>query len=368
MVRSDQQLVERMTLIWHDWFATSNEGVGNARLMIDQNELFRSNALGSFRDLVRAVTPNPAMLIWLNGIENRRNAINENYARELMELFTLGAGRGAYTEDDVRQLAKALSGWAADWVDGTGWTNFRYVDTRHDHTTKTVFGKSGDFDWQAAVDLVLQNPYHASFFVTKLWSYFIPSAPSASTQAALQQLYVDSGYGIRPVVEAILMHPDFHDGPAMVKPPVVYTAGLIRTMGRGVDIDWTWLSSLAGQQLFYPPNVSGWDDSAWLDTSTWRARFSIAYLAAAKPGDWSGSIDPWHTAYDKAEDAETAVTRAVDFLNNPTISADTRAALVAFASSCLPAAMKSWEVSPYKAMRQNALRQLVATAPDYQTC
>jgi Protein of unknown function (DUF1800) len=368
MVRSDQQLVERMTLIWHDWFATSNDGVGSAKLMIDQNELFRAGALGSFRDLLLGVTTNPAMLIWLSGIENRRNAINENYGRELMELFTLGAGRGAYTEDDVRQLGKALSGWTADWVDGTGWTNFRYVDSRHDHTTKTVFGKSGDFGWQDAVRLVLENPFHASFFVTKLWSYFVPTPPDPSTQAALQKLYLDSGYGIRPVVEAILMHPDVYDGPSMVKPPVVFNAGLLRTMGRGVDNDWAWLSSLAGQQLFYPPNVSGWDDSAWLDTSTWRARFEIAVYSTSLPGVWSGTIDPWKTAYDKAEDPDTAVTRAIDFLNNPTISGDTHAALVAFAGSCLPTVMKSWEVSPYKAMRQNALRQLVATSPDFQTC
>ena len=140
-----------MTLIWHDWFATSNDSVGDARLMIDQNQLFRQNALGSFRDLLMGVTKDPAMLIWLNGIENRKRAANENYARELMELFTLGAGRGAYTEQDVRQLALALTGWRADWVDPTGWANFRYDDTRHDHSTKTVFGKSGDFDWQAAV-------------------------------------------------------------------------------------------------------------------------------------------------------------------------------------------------------------------------
>src|SRR4051812_48259675 len=368
MVRSDQQLVERMTLIWHDWFATSNEGVGSQQRMIDQNGLFRAGALGSFRDLLLKVTVDPAMLIWLNGIENRRNAINENYARELMELFTLGAGRGAYTETDVRQLAKALSGWNADWVDGTGWMNFRYVDSRHDHTTKTVFGRSGDFGWQDAIQLVLENPLHASFFVTKLWSYFVPTPPSADTQAALQKLYLDSGYGIRPVVEAILMHPDFFEGGAMVKPPVVYNAGLLRTMGRGVDADWAWLSSLAGQQLFYPPNVSGWDDSAWLDTSTWRARFEMAIYSTSLPGVWSGTIDPWKTAYDKTEDAATAVARAIDFLNNPTISDDTRAALVAFANSCLPAVMKSWEVSPYKAMRQNALRHLVATSPDYQTC
>ncbi len=171
------------------------------------------------------------MLIWLSGIENRKGSPNENYARELMELFTLGADRGAYTEADVRQLALALTGWRADWIDGEGWQNFRFDDRWHDHSVKTVFGKSGDFDWRDAVDLVLQNPYHASFFVTKLWSYFVPTPPSADTQAALQKLYLDSGYGIRPVMEAILMHPDFYDGAAMVKPPVVYTAGLLRTLG-----------------------------------------------------------------------------------------------------------------------------------------
>jgi hypothetical protein len=370
MVRSDQQLVERMTLIWHDWFATSNEGVGSQKMMLAQNDLFRAGALGSFKDLLTAVTTDPAMLLWLNGVDNRKGAPNENYARELMELFTLGAGRGAYSEQDVRQLALALTGWQADWIEGTGWTNFRYNDRRHDHTTKTVFGKSGDFGWQDAVRLVLENDFHASFFVTKLWSYFIPTPPSTETQAALQRLYLDSGYGIRPVVEAILMHPDFYDGPAMVKPPVVYNAGILRAMGRGIDRGaWAWLSGMTGQQLFYPPNVSGWDDSAWLDTSRWRARFEIAVYATSLPGMWNGTVDPWHapTPYDKAEDAETAVARAIAFVNNPTLTDATRDYLVSFASSCLPA-MKSWELSPFKAMRQNALRQLVVTSPDYQTC
>ena len=368
MVRSDQQLVERMTLIWHDWFATSNEGVGSARLMIDQNQLFRANALGSFKDLLLGVTQGPAMLLWLNGIENRRGAPNENYARELMELFTLGADRGAYSEQDVRQLALALTGWRADWVDPSGWQNFRYDDRRHDHTQKTVFGKTGDFDWKAAVDLVLGNPFHASFFVTKLWSYFIPTPPDSATQAALQKLYLDSGYGIRPVVEAILMHPDLYAGAAMVKPPVVYTAGLLRAMGRTITQDsWTWLCDQAGQMLFYPPNVSGWNDSTWLDTSTWRGRFDIAVYALKPPGSWSGTVDPWKAEYSKTEDADTAVARAVDFAGNPTLTSETRKALVKFASTCLPATMASWEQGPFRAMRQNALRQLVVTSPDCQT-
>jgi hypothetical protein len=369
MVRSDQQLVERMTLIWHDWFATSNDGVGSQRMMLAQNALFRQHALGSFKDLLLAVTTDPAMLVWLNGIDNRKGAPNENYARELMELFTLGADRGAYTEDDVRQLALALTGWQADWVDGTGWTNFRFTDRRHDHSAKTVFGKTGDFDWQDACRLVLENDYHASFFVTKLWGYFVPTPMDQATQAALQRAYIDSGYGIRPVVEAILMHPDFYTGAAMVKSPIVYNAGLLRAMGRGVDIgSWAWLGSQAGQQLFYPPNVSGWDDSTWLDTSTWRARFDMAVYATSQPGNWNGTVNPWDTAhpYDKTEDAPTAVSKAVGFFNNPTLTSDTHDYLLAFAGSCLPS-MKPWELAPFKAMRQNALRQLVATSPDYQT-
>src|SRR5919201_1958664 len=276
MVRSDQQLVERMTLIWHDWFATSNDKVSDQQRMLDQNATLRANALGSFQDMLTALTPDPAMLVWLDGIENDKYDPNENYARELMELFTLGADRGAYTEQDVRELARALTGFRATWTDGVGLHDFRYDDSRHDHGTKTVFGKSGDFDWRDAIRLCLENPYHASFFVTKLWGYFIPTPPDGATQAALQRLYLDSGYGIAPVVEAILKHPDLYSDRALVKPPVVYNAGLLRATGQGIKTSaWAWLGSQAGQQLFYPPNVSRWDDSSWLDTSTWRARSNM---------------------------------------------------------------------------------------------
>ena len=364
MVRSDQQLVERMTLIWHDWFATTNDDVGSVKLMLDQNQLFRTHALGSFRDMLRAVTVDPAMLVFLNGIENRRNAINENYAREVMELFALGANRGAYTETDVRQLARCLTGWRATWTEGIGWNSFRFDPNRFDNTNKTVFGQTGNWGWEKAIDLVLENPHHASFFVTKLWSYFIPTPPDEATQAALQQLYLGSGYGIRPVVEAILMHPDFYGGGAMVKPPVVYNAGLLRAAGRVIDTDdWVWLSSMAGQQLFYPPNVSGWDDSSWLDTSRWRARWWIANYALMP-----SAADPWEgPAYDATEDAAWALNKALGALHNPTLSAETHATLAEFSRSCLPASMKSWQNSPYRAMRFNALRQLIATCPDYQT-
>src|SRR5262249_45861914 len=179
MVRTSRPLVERMTLTWHDWFATSNDGVDSQRLMLRQNGLFRRNSLGSFRELLLEVTHDPAMLLWLNGVENEKGAPNENYAREMMELFTLGADRG-YTESDVREQARALTGWARDWKYGRPY--FHYDRNRHDAASKRVFGKTGRYDWRDACLLALNNTDHASYFVTKLWSYFIPTKPNGATQ------------------------------------------------------------------------------------------------------------------------------------------------------------------------------------------
>ena len=142
MVRTRRPLVERMTLVWHDWFATSNAGVGSQKLMLAQNRLLRRHALGSFDRLLVSITANPAMLVWLSGTDNRKGAPNENYGRELMELFTLGEGNG-YTERDVREQARALTGWTSTWKRGKGQTDFRFDPKRHDAGTKTVFGKRG---------------------------------------------------------------------------------------------------------------------------------------------------------------------------------------------------------------------------------
>ena len=213
MVRSRHQLVERLALVFHDWWATRRDGVSTNAEMLNQTNIFRAHGLGSFRDMARAVTTDPAMLQFLDGMSNRRGAVNENYGRELMELFTLGADRGAYTETDVREIAKALSGWTATY--DNGWTNWRWDEQgRWDFSIKTVFGKSGRFTWEDAVELVLTHPLHPSFFVRKLWSYFVPTPPDAATSAALEQLYVASGLQIRPVLEAILCSPAVLRGPA----------------------------------------------------------------------------------------------------------------------------------------------------------
>jgi Protein of unknown function (DUF1800) len=367
MVRSDQQLVERMTFIWHDWFANSNEKVNSQQRMLDQNQLFREHALGSFHDLFQAVTVNPAMLVFLDGIYNDKNEPNENYGREMMELFSLGADRGAYSEQDVKEMARALTGWRADWTESNGLQNFRFDATRHDKGKKTIFGQSGTWSYEDAVNLCVAHPLHASFFVSKLWSYFVPAPPSEATLASLQGLYTSSNYSIRAVVEAILQSPDFLNGPELVTPPVVYNAGLLRAIRRPIDSTaWAWLAAGAGQQLFYPPNVSGWDFTRWLDTSTAKARWEIASYVTAKTyiNPWPGEGEP---KYSETEEPAAALASAMAYWATPALSAESQQCIAKFAQTSLEKTVTAkWQRSPYRALRQNALRMLIATSPDMQ--
>ena len=360
MVRTSRPLVERMTLIWHDWFATSNNGVGSQRLMLNQNQLFRHHGLGSFHDLLLDVTRDPAMLLWLNGSDNSKDSPNENYGREMMELFTLGADRG-YTEGDVRQQARALTGFRNSWSQNSGPVNFRYDPQSHDPGVKTIFHHRGRFTWKDSCRLCVTHPDHPSFFVQKLWGYFVPEAPDHATQRALERLYQSSKYEVQPVVAAILRHPALYEGPRLVKPPVVYNAGLLRRIRRGIDTTaWTWLDSMAGQQLFYPPNVAGWDDTRWLDTATWRGRWWIAQYVLDRQ-----ALDPQHAH--QPDDAEKLLDHACRFWHNPPLGQDTRQALHTFAHRALGDAKgAAWKREQYPVMVQNALRQLIAVSPELQ--
>jgi uncharacterized protein (DUF1800 family) len=361
MVRTSRPLVERMTLVWHDWFATSNSGVGSQRLMLNQNQLLRVHGLGSFQELLIAVTKDPAMLLWLNGSDNSKRAPNENYAREMMELFTLGAGRG-YAESDVREQARALTGFRNDWKQGAGNVNFRYDPARHDAGVKTIFRKRGAFTWKDAVRLSVAHPDHPSFFVRKLWSYFIAVAPDDATQRSLERLYVSSDHRVKPVVTAILKHPSLYEGGRLVKPPAVYTAGLLRRIGRPIDTtSWSWIGAMAGQQLFYPPSVAGWDDTRWLDTATWRGRWWTAQNVL-RPY----ALDPGKAS--QPYDAVKLLDGALEFWHHPTLTDTTRAALLGFAQASLAdASSASWKRKQYAVMVQNGLRQLIAVSPELQT-
>jgi uncharacterized protein (DUF1800 family) len=303
------------------------------------------------------------MLIWLSGTDNRKDAPNENYGRELMELFTLGEGNG-YTERDVREQARSLTGWTSTWKQGKGQTDFRFDPKRHDPGTKTVFGKQGTFSWRDSASMCVHHPKHAPFFVRKLWSYFVPEPPDARTQAGLEAIYL-KGFEVRPVLDAILRHPALYTGPRMVKPPVVYIAGLLRGLNRGIDTSaWVWLSEGAGQRLFNPPNVAGWDDSRWLDTNSFRGRWAIADTALAKVslGDRKGKKGP-----KVPNDPEAIVKGALAVLGNPAIRPETRSELLTFARGSLKDAT-GWKADAYPPLVANAVRQLLAVSPDLQTC
>jgi len=357
MVRTQAPLVERMTLVWHDWFATSKGGAPQG-LMLRQNALLRRHALGNFEQLALDVTQDPAMLLWLNGTSNSKWDVNENYARELQELFCLGAGRG-YSERDVRSLARALTGFRNDWTDA-GPTRFRFDPKSHDGGVKKLYGKRGKLGWKDGVRAVVRHRRHPSFFVAKLWSYFIPTAPPAKTARALERLYTRDRE-VRPVLEAILRHPHLYDpGRRMVKPPVVQAAGMLRAVGRGIDTTaWAWLCESAGQYLFMPPNVSGWDDTRWLDTATFRGRWQMAQYICEP-----AALDP-----DKVQapfDAGELVSRAAGFLG-ARLSGGVRGGLERYAAQVLATADEDWKKQSWPALTENALRMLIATSPDYLT-
>ena len=360
MVRTNQPLVERMALILHDWFATSNANVSKTQQMIDQSNLFRARCFGSFLDLFKAVTIDPAMLQWLNGNENRKGSPNENYAREMMELFSLGADSGAYTEDDIREAARALTGWRNDWSSELGAYNFRFDSKRHDSGSKTVFGKTGTWGWEDACRLCVEHPLHAAFFVEKLWSYFVPAPPSTAVRDQLIETYLSSGRQIRPVLESILISPELFEGPPMVKPPVVQLASMLRMLERPIDTEaWIYVCDQAGQQLFWPPNVSGWDDTRWLDTSTMRARWLMVTYALEEIAP-----DTWNEPYSTTETPEEAVAKAIASWGSPALRAEHRAELLDLATRSEKLIVANWQKGPYRAMRQNALLQLIGVSPD----
>jgi uncharacterized protein (DUF1800 family) len=362
MVRSDQQLVERMTLVWHSWFATSIEA-SNAGLMLAQNRMMRARALGNFGELLVAVTRDPAMLLWLSGVYNTRYSPNENYGREVMELFTLGADRGAYTQDDVHQQARALTGFTSEWKD-SGPSRFRFEPSLHDPGVKTIFGHSGLFDWRDSCRLCVEHPLHASFMVAKLWGYLVGASAPGGDLRALERVYLSGGYEVRPLLEAILRHPLFYEGPRMVIPPVVYCAGLLRALDRTIETDaWSWIGELTGQRLFAPPNVAGWDYGDWLDTSRWAGRFTAVYYAMQ-----GRVLDPNSTKYPAAESAAAAVRSALGHWGDPELSPVTRRSLLAFSRRAQRAITADWEQVSYRILRQNALRALIPTSADWQTC
>ncbi|MEQ8791837.1 MAG: DUF1800 domain-containing protein [Pirellulaceae bacterium] len=267
-------LREKMTLFWHGHFATSAEKVEKADLMHGQNEMLRRHALGDFGRLVQEISRDPAMLVYLDSTTNRKSHPNENYAREVMELFCLGEGH--YTENDVQQLARCFTGWEVRRG------KFYFNRYQHDTGAKSILGESGEFGGQEAVEIILRQDEAPRFIVGKLFRFFIcdePQPPRALLEP-LVETFRASRLDIAVLVERILGSELFFSEYAVgrkVRSPVELAVGLLRALeGSTNAYDLARGLQELGQGLFYPPNVKGWDGGrAWINSSTLLARTNL---------------------------------------------------------------------------------------------
>ena len=278
MSHTPRPLEEKLTLFWHNHFATANYKVDNPRWMWTQNQLFRTHALGNFRTMLQAVSRDPAMLVWLDGAENRKGRPNENYGRELLELFTMGVGNG-YTEADVKEAARAFTGWHFDRDQAV----FVFDADRHDDGVKTFLGQTGAFNGDDIIDIVVRHPSTANFVCGKLFKYFVHETPTPADIAPLAKTYFQSGYDIRAVVASILNSPAFYSDAAYhakIKNPTEYVVTALRTLDAPFSAANNSLLSATrtmGQELFSPPNVKGWPGGkTWMNTMTLITRVNFA--------------------------------------------------------------------------------------------
>ncbi|MBK8119191.1 MAG: DUF1800 domain-containing protein [Sulfuritalea sp.] len=273
-----------MTLFWHNHFVSSLQKVRSAKLMLDQNRLLRRHALGNFGELLHAVGKDPAMMVHLDSATNRRGSPNENFAREVMELFTLGEGH--YSEQDIKEAARAFTGWSIEPATG----EFRWRPFAHDSGSKTVLGVSGKLDGDAVLDILLARPQTAELLVRKLWREFVSLTPDEVEVRRIARRFRDSGYESRVALREILGSRAFwapESRLALVKSPVDWVLGTLNSLQ--IEAPEPLLLGFAlrqlGQDLFAPPNVRGWPGGeAWINSSTLLARKQYAERLLRREG------------------------------------------------------------------------------------
>ncbi len=268
LLTTRSRLLERMTLLWHNHFTSSLQKVKWPPFLYQQNVLLRLQALGSFRTLLHAVAKNPAMLLYLDTQTSHREHPNENFARELFELFTLGEGH--YTEQDIKQAARAFTGWHLDHRTGA----FRVERRRHDEGRKEVFGKSGYFDGDDILSLTLEQPQVARYLARKLWREFISDEPDKAEVERLAGLFRQNNYDMASLLNALVLTPHFwapENRGCLIKSPVELTVGTARLFNLPIEepLQLVRCGRRLGQDLFDPPNVKGWPGGTrWITTAT----------------------------------------------------------------------------------------------------
>ena len=277
-------LQEKLALFWHGHFCSAQDKVDNIVLMHNQNQLFRSMGLGSFRALTHAVAVDPAMLLYLDNYTNKVGLVQENFARELMELFTLGVNE--YTQDDVVETARAWTGHGLD----NAKTSYLFTLSRHDNYLKTIFGKNQNWDGPQTIDEILtgaKRPVAARYIAKKMWTFFAYPNPEPEVLDALEAAFATGDLGIQNLVRAIFLHPYFYSAKAregLVRSPVEFVVAALRhtNLTAAVARPENYLDDM-GQLPFYPPTVEGWkQNNVWISSASWWARASFARNLTSK--------------------------------------------------------------------------------------
>ncbi len=276
MLATNRPLEEKMALFWHGHFATSEEKVRDYRKMLRQNELFRAHGTGNFRDLLIKVAQDPAMLAFLDAGVNIKGAPNENFAREIMEMFSMGVGN--YSETDIREAARAFTGW--------NFVNLDFVVTpeKHDNSAKTFFGKQGHFNGVDIIDLILTKPVTGEYVAGRLYGFFVRQDLPPALRAKLGAKLRESNYEIAPLLETVFLSRDFYSEAAVathIKSPVELVISTYKKMGLkelpGVP-DFNDVTEMLGQKLLFPPTVAGWPNGkSWITPGLLLARGNFVY-------------------------------------------------------------------------------------------
>ncbi len=315
IVTTPSPMAEKMALFWHNHFVSSQQKVRQPQYLYRQNLLLRDHALGNFGALLHAIARDPAMVIYLDSVSNRKGQPNENFAREAMELFTLGEGR--YTEHDVKEAARAFTGWSIDAERG----EFLFRANAHDDGVKSVLGRSGNFDGVAVIDILLAQPQTAEFIVRKLWREFVSPEPDAAQVRRIADAFRDSRYDMRVALRLLLTSDAFYaprHRAALVKSPVDLVAGTLRQFqfATGDTPPFALVVAQLGQNLFSPPNVKGWPGGdAWINSTTLLARKQfldrLFRSEAAQPAAMMAAVPAASTNGDTPNEVRLRLQRAL---------------------------------------------------------
>ncbi|HQR06426.1 MAG TPA: DUF1800 domain-containing protein [Gemmatales bacterium] len=371
ILNSPHPLEERLTLLWHNHFATSNAKVQNIGSMYRQNELLRRHALGNFDKLLHDVSEDSAMLVWLDTVANKKGKPNENYARELMELFSLGVGN--YNETDIRQAARAFTGW------GIKSDRYHFNPDEHDDGQKTVMGKTSTFGGHDIVKLCLDHPACARFVVRKLFRYFISETlqPDDALIEPLAARFRENHYDIKQLVSIILRSNLFFSPEvyrAKVKAPVEFAVTLVHMLeGRVDSIQLADLLDPLGQRLFAPPSVKGWDGGPnWLNSTTMLLRHNLCLaLTSTEDRRFYNRCDPAQLTRKHMNVADPTLDQTTQFLADLFLQGDIPTTTHSkFVARCTQLKQQKyaayWSQDFIKDYQTRAIAHLILTLPEFQ--